>query len=146
MNIENLKYSQELFQRKLKLEQDLKLLEKDRADFQKNCHHIRISFGFESPSAKLPFERCLFCGMEDVGDSYPFINASTYQRRVHSTFGFSKRVENGFSKFRELCIEALEENPLLAEEDLIERIKCELQRDEEINQKDDRLFAKLYHL
>lgn len=146
MDIESLKCSHELFQRRLKLEEEFKLLEKNRADFQKNCRHVRISFGFESPSAKLPLQKCLFCEMEDVDDSYPFINASTYQRRLHSTFGFSKRVERGFHNFQKLCIEALEENPFLEEEDLIERIEMEIRRDEEINEKDDRIHNKLYHL
>ena len=145
MDIENLKFSHELFQRKIQLEEEFKILEKDMMDFQKNCPHIRISFGFESPSSKVPLEKCLFCGKKDIDDSYPFINASTYQRRLAATFGFSKRVENGFRKFQKLCIESLEENPFLEEEDLIDRIEWELKRDEEINQKDDQIYKKLYH-
>jgi len=145
MDIENLKYSHELFIKRKKLEQEFKLLKKESKAFQKQCHHIRISFGFETPSSKVPLEKCLFCEMEDVDASYPFINASTYQRRLHSTFGFAKRVENGFRKFQKLCIESLEENPFLEEEDLIEIIELEIKRDERINQKDDQIYEKFYH-
>lgn len=145
MNIENLKYSYELFERKRRLEEEYGVLKKDIETYQKCCNHVRISFGLESPSSKVSLQKCLFCESEDVDDSYPFINASTYQRRLHSTFGFSSRVENGFHNFRKLCVESLEENPFLEQEDLIERIEIEIRRDEEVNQQDERVFKKLYY-
>ena len=145
MNIDNLKYSHELFERKRRLEEEFRVYKNDIEEFQEHCDHIRISFGFGSPSSKLPVQKCLFCEMEDVDDSCPLINASTYQRRLHSTFGFSSRVKRGFHNFQKLCIESLEENPFLEKEDLIEKIKMEIRRDEEINQTDERVFKKLYH-
>ena len=146
MDIKNLKYSHELFLRKIELRKEIKKVKMQMDTNQKHCDHIRISFGFESPSSKLPLVRCLFCGKEDVDDSYPFIDASTYQRRLHSNFGFSTRVENGFSKFQEICIVALEENPSLEKDDLIDRIKLEIRKDEVDNQSHDKLVKRLYNL
>lgn len=149
MDVINIKYNHELFKMKIGLEKSLKWLEQDIEKHQKDCKHIRVFFSREQSDLKpggFKLERCLFCGKESISESYPLINATTYRRRFKRVFGEEKTIESSIKFLQEFCIRMLNENPNLTEEELIEKVHQEIEKDEEENQKDESYQKKLNNL
>ncbi len=149
MNITSIKYNHELWKRKIELERNLKYIESEISDHQKTCEHIRVLFSREGANIRpgdFKLEQCLFCGKQDLPEFYPLINASTYRRRFKRDFGEEQTIKENIKILQELCVVLLKENPDLTEEELIEKVEQEIQKDNEENKKDEAYRKKLYNI
>ncbi|MDE5586965.1 MAG: hypothetical protein K2I72_01180 [Bacilli bacterium] len=149
MDATNIKYNHELLNRKIELEKNLKGIKKEIERSQKSCNHIRVFFSLEGADIKpgdFKLEQCLFCGKQDLPDSYPLINASTYRRRFKKTFGEKETIEKNIRILQELCIVLLKQNPDLTEEELIDKVEQEIEKDNEANKKEEAYQKKLYSI
>lgn len=149
MDITNIKYNHELWKKKSELEKNLKWIEQELAKQQKTCNHIRIFFsreGYDIKPGDFKLERCLFCGKQNLPDSYPLINASTYRRRFKRTFGEEATIKENIEILQELCVCLLKEDPDLTDEELIDKIEKEIEKDNEENKKDEAYRKKLNNI
>lgn len=134
MDINELKYNQALFETKRRLEQELKFVNKEIEEKQKNCNHLSICLGYDGtyPYRDTTYNECLFCGKQEPdADFGRYIDAYTYKRSNYHEGSFKSQRESRKKALIDLWIKIQTENPSMPDELIIEEMKDTIKKDEE---------------
>jgi len=138
MDVQQIKFNQDLFKNKIKLERQLEMINDEIREVQTNCNHICIVSGYkgEEYSRKNMIRECLFCRTEefDSEKKYPTIYGYTYKRLKYGNGEDPEQRHERIKEILELWIKIKKENPEYNDERLIELIDTEISKDEQKNQ------------
>ena len=86
MDNQRIKYNQELIKNKIRLEKQLKMVNKEIDENKKLCDHIRVCLGWDGPFQyrDTSFHTCLFCQKDDPDSQYRMIDATNYRKLKYS--------------------------------------------------------------
>lgn len=134
MDIENIKYNQELMHKKMRLEHDLETVNEFIGEQQASCSHIRVCLGWNGPFQyrDTSFHQCLLCYEFDPESKYKIVDATYYKRIKYSHGETSRYREERLLDLEKLVIKLLTENPNLTEEELVTSLNETIQQEEEM--------------
>ena len=133
MDVKKIKYAQSLIQNKIRVENELEMLNAAIDENTKECNHLEVSVT-DGPSNST---RCLFCGkkLAAVDESPLKVDACTYkEEKYHKGFKESEKLAR-LNDLRELAIACLLLNENLTREDLVMELNNELKRQEKEKRK-----------
>lgn len=127
MDIKRMKYNQELIKNKIRLEKQLKMVNKELAIQQDECNHIRVvldcdgSYKYQRIDNSIMY--CLNCAadLSYVRQPSPIIDATFYNRGLN----YLERLQN----VRNVIIKIKESNPEISDKDLLERAQAQIDND-----------------
>ena len=137
MDVQEIKFNQDLFKNKIRLEKQLGMINNEIKESQKNCNHICIISGYIGTeySKNNRIKECLFCRTQqfDSEKKYPVIYGYTYKRSKYGNGELKEQREERIKEIVELWIKLKKEYPGYSDEQLIEKIDTEISMDEQKN-------------
>lgn len=130
MDIQKLKYNRELMKHKIKLENELNLINIEIDTAVNECDHLNVIIG-EDETFK--YRQCLFCGVKHSlsfgKGKYTDVYAANYKDYKYSPDDYYSNKER-YNELQELVLKILEDNGgRLNNEELSNRLKEEIERD-----------------
>lgn len=132
MDIKKIKYNHGLIKNKVRLEKELKMIEKEIYDNQTNCNHISICLGYDGTyqcEDNSDFI-CILCGKKFPYTNYEILDATNYNQMKYSHGETTFYSEERLKELQEITTNIILNNPLISEEQLIEKISQILKKDE----------------
>lgn len=134
MDIKRIQYNQNLLNQKHKLTKEMKEINSNLKIQQELCNHIFVTTGFvgEILECGTAITECLYCSKlksYSENDLSLSINATTYKSDQYGKGAFVEQRRARVFDLQNVCINYLEENPTLSEEELISRLKAEIESD-----------------
>lgn len=148
MGISEIKYNRVLMKNKIRLEKELKMINKELSDSRKECQHIKVCLGFdgEYQYRDNSYSCCLKCGSENLSYYHtiqPIINATYYKTSEYGNGNTEESRERKFEELQNLFISYAEKFPDLTEQDIISKINEEIEMNvKENNVKEKKLRIK----
>lgn len=136
MNIQQIKYNQELIKNKIKLTRQLKEINNEIEEAQKNCEHVIVKAGYCDSSLyrDTAITECLFCRTEVFSShEYPFIDAITYKRVIYSDGSSEDDRNERIKALQNLWIKNMIEYPEATQQELVTKMKEDIEEDEKKN-------------
>lgn len=132
MDIKNIKYGNSLLKEKIQLERNLNSLKDKQKSLQETCDHVMLYFGgeIENRAFGIPGKECLFCRATEVEEEYPVVNVWRYKVRGIGYFSAKKQRDFCLEMIQDLWIHWLEEDPTLRKEDLVQKLREEVQKND----------------
>ena len=145
MDIENIKYNQDLMSKKSKLERDLEKVNQFISEQQSSCDHISVCLGWNGQfqCRDTSICKCLLCYDFDPKSKYKLVDATNYKRMKYSHGEYKRDREERLSELEKLVIKLLTENPNLTEEELVTSLNNIIKEDEEMT---NNLEKKISHI
>ena len=124
MDNQRIKYNQELIKNKIRLEKQLKMVNKEIDENKKLCDHIRVCLGWDGPFQyrDTSFHTCLFCQKDDPDSQYRMIDATNYRKLKYSHGEYEMAREARLLEIQELAMGIMKENPSITEKQLVEEL------------------------
>lgn len=137
MDIENIKYNQELMHKKIRLEKDLDKANQFIREQQSSCNHIKVCLGWCGPFQyrDTSIHQCLLCYEFDPESKYKLVDATYYKKMKYSHGETERYREEKLAELEKLVIKLLTENPNLTEEELVTALNNIIKEDEEVTKK-----------
>lgn len=131
MGITNLKYNIGLFEKQKELEQQLQFVEQQIKFQQEHCAHVGVTLGYVGlySSRDTSVGQCLFCGKKSLEDFPLSICATTYKKEKYGVGSTKCERKGRLQELQELWISLANQNPDATEEELVEMMKEEIQKD-----------------
>lgn len=134
MDIENIKYNQELMHKKIRLENDLEKVNEFIGEQQSSCNHIRVCLGWCGPFQyrDTSIHQCLLCYEFDPESEYKLVDATNYKKIKYSHGETRRYREEKLAELEKLVIKLLTDSPNLTEEELITSLNNIIKQEEEM--------------
>lgn len=136
MDVQQIKFNQELIQNKIKLEKELKITKQEIKESQKKCDHILVRAGYYSPSLyqDTKVTECLFCRTEVMSaHNYPIIEATTYKRMIYGDGESNDDRNERIKCLQALWIKNMTDNKDATTEELVSKMREAIEEDEKKN-------------
>lgn len=137
MNVQQIRFNQDLFKNKIKLENKLKMINNEIKVAQENCDHVCIVSGYvgNTYSRNNSIKECLFCRTQefDPEKKYPTIYGYTYKRNLYGNGEEPQAREERVNEILELWIKIQKEFPNATLEQIAIQIDSEISLDEQKN-------------
>lgn len=132
MDIQKIKYNQELIKNKIRLQKELNMVEKELDKSQQSCDHIRICLGWNGPYQyrDTSIFKCLLCSEREPESHYNVVDATNYKKFQYSHGEFIDDRKKRFSELQELAMNMIIENPSITEEELVKKLNDLIKEDE----------------
>lgn len=137
MNIQKIKYNQELINNKIRLQKQLNMVEEEIKIQQESCDHIVVELSCPDYT---PFNNfrvchiCVICGKKDVYLIKRLIDAKEYLRSRYNDDTSEKQREEKFKLLQELTWELIEEHPSMTGDELMVKLQEAVEKDREPRQ------------
>ena len=131
MDIQHLKYSNELIKTQIRLVKEMNIINQELANQQESCNHIRVCLGWDGPYQyrDTSIFNCLLCWDIDPHNNYKTVDATDY-KKIQYSHGEHRRYREGrLLDLHDLALSIIVENPSITEEELIEKLNNIIQSD-----------------
>lgn len=121
MNSNDLKGINNLMENKTRLQNELKMVEKELKMKQESCNHVVVQMNCPS---RTPFDNfrvcydCILCGEKNVYPIKRLVDARKYLRDKYNDIAYPEHREEKFQILHKLALELVEENPSMTEGEL----------------------------
>lgn len=134
MDIKRIQYNQNLLSKKYEVEKEMTSLDRNLTIQQEICNHIFVTTGFVGDYLDVgtAITECLFCAKVrsfEKNDLATSINATNYKSDQYGQGNIKKQRMDRLTELQNLWIKYLEEDQTLSEEELIQRLKSEIESD-----------------
>lgn len=132
MDIKRIKYNQGLLIKKYRLDKEIISIDRNIQIQQESCNHIFVTTGFVGDYLDdgTAVTQCLFCSkVKSFADNdwTTSINATDYKSDQYGQGNLKKQRVDRVTELQNLWIKYIEEDPTLSEEELIQRLKSEIE-------------------
>lgn len=129
--LEQLRTLKTLIDNKKELEKELKNIDKQMKEKQKNCNHIVVCLGYDGlyQYRDTSFCTCLLCEKEEPNSNYKIINATKFKEPLYGNGETYKNRARRLKEVQNVALRISRKNPEITEIELIEEITDVIKKD-----------------
>lgn len=134
MDIKKIEYNRELIKNKIRLQNELKIVDEKIRTQQENCNHVTVELNYADYTSFNDFRvcyDCVLCGKKDVYPIERLVDARKYLRSKYNDNASSEQRKEKFNILQELAWELIQENPSMKEDELAEKLQKMVDKNKE---------------